>query len=70
MSPKNEQKFVFDGVFIERMKSEKFYRDEDQIFVHTQTESIEDDMIDAVEEIIEENPRQSPSAIIVLVGYF
>lgn len=41
-----------------------FNREEDHIL----TESIEDSMIDSVEEIIDENPRQSPSPIIVLVS--
>lgn len=40
-------------------------RDDDPILI--QTETIDDNMIDSVEEIIEENPRQSPSTIIVLV---
>lgn len=44
------------------------HSDDDQILV--QTESIGDGMIDAVEEIIDENPRPSPSAIIVLVSLF
>lgn len=44
------------------------HSDDDQILI--QTESIGDGMIDAVEEIIDENPRPSPSAIIVLVSLF
>lgn len=43
-----------------------FNSDDDQILI--QTDSIGDGMIDAVEEIIDENPRPSPSAIIVLVS--
>lgn len=48
------------------MKIHFFHSDDDQILI--QTESIGDGMIDAVEEIIDENPRPSPSAIIVLVS--
>lgn len=44
------------------------HSDDDQILI--QTESIGDGMIDAVEEIIDENPRPSPSAIIVLVSEY
>lgn len=44
----------------------EFDSDEDQILI-TQTDSIEDSMIDDIEEVIEENPGHSPSIIVISV---
>lgn len=45
------------------------YSDNDHVLI-TQTDSIEDSMIESVEEIIEENPRHSPSIIVISVSLF
>lgn len=59
------------SIHVQTMTNTKFSKsdrsdDDDQILI--QTESIGDGMINAVEKIIYENPRPSPSASVVLVS--
>lgn len=44
-----------------------FHRDEDHVLI-TQTDSIDDNMTEGMEEIIEENSENSPSIIVIAVS--